>query len=163
MHIRHDGDAAVDVFVDGVFGIGCGRGAGLFVFDQGFGDDAVDGGGAGEGDEGLGQGAHEADGAAAVDERDVVVVQALGEGAGGGEVGGGGAGVGSAAGGGVGLGIDLSWVGRRGMEEGGGAGIQNADDGAFGGAVGGRRSVGDFSGGRCWVGGHVGQEDNQRM
>ena len=66
----------------------------------------MDGVGAGESDEGFGDFAHEADGAAAVDERDVVFVEAAGEGAGGGGVGGGGTGVGTAAVGGRGV----SWI-----------------------------------------------------
>lgn len=98
MHIRDDGGAAIDGFGNGVFGVGGGGGAILFVFDEGFGDDAVDGGGAGQGDEGFGDLAHEADGAATVDEGDGVRVEGAGEGSGGGEVGGGGAGVGAAAG-----------------------------------------------------------------
>lgn len=72
VHVRDDGDAAVDVLVDGGFGVSAGAGAVgsgfLFVADEGGGDDAVNGGGAGEGDEGSGDFAHQADGAGAVDE-----------------------------------------------------------------------------------------------
>lgn len=56
------------------------------------------GGGARKGDKRAREGAHEAEGAAAVYQGDVVGVQDLGEGAGGGEVGGGGARGGTAAG-----------------------------------------------------------------